>query len=132
MKKLLLLLLLSPTFAFAQEDWEYVGTSTKQDEFYIRRVAKKDNYGKITFWIKMQKPEKIEKSESSVYKSGDYSVTKYEGNCSEMTLRILGGILYNKKGDSKVTLVENYDSDIAMPDSIAETFLDVACKKIIE
>ncbi len=132
MKKLLLLLLFFPTVGFAQEDWEHVGTSTKQDEFYIRRVAKKDNHGKITFWIKMQKPEKIEKSEASVFKSGDYSVTKYEGNCSEMTLRILGGVLYSKKGDSKVTLEENYDSDIVMPDSIAETLLDAACKKSIE
>jgi len=132
MKKLLVLFLFSPAVLLAQEDWEHVATSTKQDEFYLRKVAKKDDHGKITFWIKMQKPEKIEKSEASAFKSGDYSVTKYEGNCSEMTLRILGGALYNRKGDSKVTLFENYNSDVAIPDSIAETFLDAACKKIIE
>lgn len=41
MKKLLLLLIFFPLLSFAQEEWEYVGSSTDKSEFYIKDAEKK-------------------------------------------------------------------------------------------
>jgi len=131
MKKITSLLLFLPIVAVAQTDWEHVGTSTKQDKFYLRNVTQKDDSKKINFWIKMQRPDKIEKDDTTSFKAGDYTITKYEGNCSEMTYRTLGGAVYDRKGNSKTVLKEAYISNVVIPDSIAETFLQAACSKII-
>lgn len=59
--KQLLLVILFPSFLFAQEEWEHVATSSNKDTYSIRNTIKQRNSDNIVFWVKVQKPDKIEK-----------------------------------------------------------------------
>lgn len=131
--KHLLFLLLFPASLFAQEEWEHVATSSNMDTFSIRNAVKQRSSENIMFWVKTQKPEKIEKQESgSIFKGGDYVITKYEADCDKQTLRTIIGVVYDKKGVVKLNIPEKYLAEAVIIDTVGETFLNAACKKIFD
>jgi len=129
--KQLLLVILFPSFLFAQEEWEHVATSSNKDTYSIRNTIKQRNSDNIVFWVKVQKPDKIEKTESgSIFKGGDYVITKYEADCDKQTLRTIVGVVYDKNGAVKLNIPEKYLAETVIIDSVGETFLNAACRKI--
>lgn len=83
------------------------------------------------FWVKVQKPDKIEKLESNtIFKGGEYVLTKYEADCDKQTLRTLVGVVYDKNGIVKLNIPEKYLAESVIIDSVGETFLNATCKKV--
>lgn len=131
MKKLIFLLLLLPGVAFAQSDWEYATESSGNEVYYIKDVEKKAYGNKITFWIKKQNADKIVKTKKgSLRKAGDLVLAKWEGDCTEKTIETKMIVIYDNKGNSKGSDSGPFFAEPVVPDSIGESMLNLACKKI--
>lgn len=128
MKKLLFIVLLCPVFSFAQEEWEFVGSSTNQDQYFIRDVSEKTNSTKIKFWVKSVKSEKsIKKSKGE--KPGDYSVSKWEGDCDEETILTKIMVFYNSDGEIINSSDGPFKESPTIPDTMGDKVLKTACSK---
>lgn len=133
MKKLSLTLLLFPALAFAQEDWEYVGSASDKSTYYIKNVEKKSYGDLVLFWNKTVLPDKYVKTKKgNVVKKGGYTMIKYEGDCSDETLKTLMIALYDSNGNIKNSNSGPYISEPVIPDSMGKALLSNACDKFRE
>lgn len=128
MKKKLFILLLYPVFSFAQEDWEYVGSSTDESSFYIKNIQKQDYGNRVEFWNKVILPNKVVKTKKgSITKKGDQYLTKYEADCRNKSMKKIMIVLYDGKGETKDTDTGPFFYEPVIPDSMGESLLLSAC-----
>ncbi|MFY1047216.1 surface-adhesin E family protein [Chryseobacterium sp. GP-SGM7] len=128
MKKLLFILLLCPVVLFAQEDWEFVGTSANDTQYFIRDVSAKTNSTKIKFWVKSVQSDKDSKRQNN-QKPGDYSLSKWEGDCDEETTQTKIMVIYNRDGEVKSSSTGPFEETPIIPDTMGEKVLKAACNK---
>lgn len=127
MKKLLLLLLFSPAVTYAQSDWESIGFSGRDSEYFIREVSV-DDIGGISFWVKNVSNTLDRKT--GMKTPGKYSVSKWEGDCKAKTIITKIMVMYNKKGKIRNSTTGPFQEAPVIPDTMGEKALNAACTKI--
>lgn len=131
MKKYLFLFLLLPIPAFAQDEWEYIVTTSSEDNYYIRDIVKEDNDGRLSVWIKIQKSDKKEHFKGQkYYKPSDRVLTKWSMNCQNKTTKTQTFVVYDNKGKVRLSSNGPFEESYIIPDSVAEKVLSVVCRKI--
>lgn len=131
MKKCLFLLLLLPGTTFAQDEWEYVATTNFEDNYFIKDIVKEDHYGRLSFWVKIQKSDKKEYFKGQkYYRPSDLVLTKWSMDCQNKTSKTQTLVVYDLKGKVRHSFNGPFEESYIIPDSIAEKVMFIACRKI--
>lgn len=80
----------------------------------------------------MQRPEKIERGDKNTLYQDNIQLQSTKAIVLRWLPRFLLMQFMTKTVNTTVILIENYTSNVAMPDSVTEAFLYAACKKIID
>lgn len=139
--KILLFFLFLTTFLSAQEvynynEWTYVTSSIKDQDYYVRSIDRKKpikQFNKISIWTKMIGNASYwnEKQSKEVFVKDGYTLIKWEFDCKN----IEGVMRSINTYDSKGNLLDSTDSSFNgewnsfLPDSVMDEVLNFSCEK---